>query len=86
MFYLLTECSGQLERFIDNVAEQDESIIDVRELVENFAMDVIGTCAFGIQTNAINSKDCEFKRMARKLSKPSYKTTIWRMLRPALPT
>ncbi|XP_051160610.1 probable cytochrome P450 6a13 [Leptopilina boulardi] len=86
MFYLLEECAGQLEKIIINVTKENESIVDTRVLAANYTIDVIGTCAFGIQTNAINSKDCEFKTMARKLSKSSLKTSIWRMLRPAMPT
>ena len=86
MFYLLVECSTKLEILIANISRQEEPIIDVRELAANFTIDVIGTCAFGIQTNALtDSEDSEFRKMARKLSKPSYKTTMWRMLRPALP-
>ena len=86
MFYLLEECATQLEKQIVDVSFQGEPIIDVRELAANFTIDVIGTCAFGIKTNALtDSENSQFKIMARKLSKSSYKTTLWRMLRPALP-
>lgn len=84
MFYLLVECSARLEKLIVNVTDQD-NILDMRDLTENFTIDVIATCAFGIQTNKNNTLDCQFKTMARKLSRPGYKTTIWRMLRVALP-
>lgn len=79
LFYLLAECSDVLSGRIE--AEVGSSQSEVRDLVANYTIDVIGSCAFGIQIN----DDSDFRRVARNLSKPSYKATLWRMLRTSLP-
>lgn len=85
MFYLLVECCEELQRLIDASCNGDRSTIEVRELATKFTIDVIGSCAFGIQINALTNEESEFHQAAKRLSKPSYKATLWRMLRTALP-
>ncbi|XP_033339723.1 cytochrome P450 6k1 isoform X3 [Megalopta genalis] len=84
MFYLLEECSEEFQKLIDESSKTVRPI-EARELAAKFTIDVIGTCAFGIQINALTDEESEFHRAAKKLSKPSYKTTLWRMLRTAVP-
>ncbi|KAJ8668284.1 hypothetical protein QAD02_009947 [Eretmocerus hayati] len=113
MFYLLSECSSNLENLIErklihlhpSLSSTNTQIptnngiangisntnsecqeIEVRELATNFTIDVIGSCAFGLQINALTGDECEFKIVAKKLSKPSYKSALWRMLRVSLPS
>lgn len=86
MFYLLSECEEELRKLI-NANCCDDKAIEVRDLAANFTIDVIGSCAFGIHMNALKDDETNaFRRMAARLSKPSYKTALWRMLRTALPT
>lgn len=84
MFYLLVECSDKIEQLIGEVST-DRGIVEVRELAANFTIDVIGSCAFGIQINALTDQHSHFVKAARKLSKPTYKAALWRMLRSAIP-
>ncbi|EZA50778.1 hypothetical protein DMN91_001383 [Ooceraea biroi] len=84
MFYLLVECCMEFQKLIDTSCSIDRAI-EVRELATKFTIDVIGSCAFGIQINALTDEECEFHRMVKRLSKPSYKATLWRMLRTAVP-
>ena len=87
MFHLLVECSKNFQNQIESKLESkgEPSTMDIRELTTNFTIDVIGSCAFGIQTNALTNRDSEFRKLAKKLSNPNYKTTLWRMLRTAFP-
>ncbi|EFN69191.1 Probable cytochrome P450 6a13 [Camponotus floridanus] len=85
MFYLLVECCEELQRLIDASCSGDRSTIEVREFAAKFTIDVIGSCAFGIQINALTDEESEFHQAAKRLSRPSYKTTLWRMLRTAMP-
>lgn len=84
MFYLLVECCEELQRHIDASCNVNRTV-EVRELAAKFIIDVIGSCAFGIQINALIDEESEFHRAAKRLSKPSDKTTLWRMLRTAMP-
>jgi len=85
MFYLLVECCEELQRLIDEASCNDDRIVEVQELAAKFIIDVIGSCAFGIQINALTDKESEFQRTVKRFSKPSYKATLWRMLRTAMP-
>lgn len=85
MFYLLVECYEELQRLINEASCNGDRTIEVRELAAKFIIDVIGSCAFGIQINALTDEESEFHRAVKKLSKPSYKATLWRMLRSAMP-
>ncbi|XP_012062211.1 PREDICTED: probable cytochrome P450 6a13 [Atta cephalotes] len=85
MFYLLVECCEELQRLINEASNFADQTVEVRELAAKFIIDVIGSCAFGIQINALTDEESEFHRAVKKLSKPSYKATLWRMLRTAMP-
>ncbi|XP_018342212.1 PREDICTED: cytochrome P450 6k1-like isoform X2 [Trachymyrmex septentrionalis] len=85
MFYLLVECCEELQRLINEASNFGDQTVEVRELAAKFIIDVIGSCAFGIQINALTDEESEFHRAVKKLSKPSYKATLWRMLRTAMP-
>lgn len=85
MFYLLVECGEELQRLIDTSCDARRTVVEVRELAEKFSIDVIGSCAFGVQINALTDEESEFHRAAKRFSKPSYKATLWRMLRTAVP-
>lgn len=73
-----------MQRLINEASNSDRTV-EVRELAAKFIIDVIGSCAFGIQINALTDEESEFHRAAKRLSKPSYKATLWRMLRTAMP-
>ncbi|XP_011630895.1 probable cytochrome P450 6a13 isoform X1 [Pogonomyrmex barbatus] len=85
MFYLLGECGEELQRLIKEASRNVDRAVEVRELATKFTIDVIGSCAFGIQINALTDEESEFHRAAKTLSKPSYKATLWRMLRTSMP-
>ncbi|KYM99949.1 putative cytochrome P450 6a13 [Cyphomyrmex costatus] len=85
MFYLLMECCEELQRLINEASSNSDQTVEVRELAAKFIIDVIGSCAFGIQINALTDEESEFHKAVKKLSKPSYKATLWRMLRTAMP-
>ncbi|KAK0183124.1 hypothetical protein PV327_001194 [Microctonus hyperodae] len=84
MFPLLIDCHKVLEELIINKASNN-STVEVRDLAGKFTIDVIGTCAFGIQINLLTQEHSEFHKIMRKISRPNYKNTLWRMLRTSLP-
>ncbi|KZC12362.1 PREDICTED: cytochrome P450 6a2-like [Dufourea novaeangliae] len=65
MFPLMLECSAHLENYLDKVAKGVP--VEIRDLTAKFTTDVIGTCAFGIEMNAIAEEDSEFRRMGKKI-------------------
>ncbi|XP_033326750.2 putative cytochrome P450 6a14 [Megalopta genalis] len=75
MFPLVIECGQHLEKYLDTVAKKGEPV-ECREIAAKFTTDVIGTCAFGIDMNAIADEDSEFRRMGREIFTPSLKQVI----------
>lgn len=64
----IKECSEQLMTVIDRkLRASDDGRLEVKKVVGNFATDVIGTCAFGLQLDTISNDDSEFKRYASNL-------------------
>ncbi|XP_051168141.1 probable cytochrome P450 6a13 [Leptopilina boulardi] len=66
MFHLLVETSEHLEQYLNKVVIENEPI-ECRTLTSKFTADVIGSCVFGIDINALSNEENEFIRMGRKI-------------------
>ena len=75
MFFLTMESAGNLEKYLDEVIKKNE-MVECRDLAAKFTTDVIGSCAFGINTNSLLEEDSEFRRMGKKIFSPSLKLMI----------
>ncbi|XP_078037567.1 putative cytochrome P450 6a14 [Augochlora pura] len=84
MFPLLTECGEHLEKYLDTVTEK-AAPVDCREIAAKYTTDVIGTCAFGINMNAIADEDSEFRRMGKDIFTPSLKQAARDTMRQFFP-
>ncbi|XP_015510037.1 cytochrome P450 6a2 [Neodiprion lecontei] len=84
MFTLMTECAEHFETYVDTLVEKGKPI-DCREITAKFTTDVIGSCAFGLQMNAIADDDSEFRKMGRKVFQANLRNRILGALRIAAP-
>nr|XP_031836321.1 probable cytochrome P450 6a14 [Nomia melanderi] len=75
MFSLMIDCGKQLEEYLDSVVEKEESV-EIRELTAKFTTDVIGSCAFGIDMNAMDEKESEFRRKGREIFAASFENVL----------
>nr|QBC73130.1 cytochrome P450 mono-oxygenase [Osmia bicornis] len=66
MFYLIIECSQHLEKYLAKEVEKGEPL-ECRELTTRFTIDVIGSCAFGIEMNALADGRSEFHQKGRNV-------------------
>uniref|UniRef100_A0A224XNE3 Putative cytochrome n=1 Tax=Panstrongylus lignarius TaxID=156445 RepID=A0A224XNE3_9HEMI len=64
MFDSMTGCGKQLIEQIDNGHKQD---VELMEILGCFAMDTIGSCAFGIDARNLSNPNNEFHRMAKQV-------------------
>lgn len=80
MFHLLLNCSEHFERYLDKIVAAD-GIVECRNLTSKFTIDVIGSCAFGIEMNAMNEEKNQFCEMGRKIFRLDLKVFIRNFLR-----
>ncbi|KAL2735459.1 putative cytochrome P450 6a13 isoform X1 [Vespula squamosa] len=80
MFGLLLECSEQFERYLMHIVEKNEPV-ECRDLTARYTTDVIGSCAFGLDINAINDESNEFRRMGKKIFRNDLKTYFKELIR-----
>ncbi|XP_072756838.1 cytochrome P450 6a2-like isoform X2 [Anoplolepis gracilipes] len=84
MFFLISQCADRLDRYIEKLVNKNESI-ECCELTAKYTTDVIGTCVFGIEINALSDKDNEFRRIGKKMFMPSWKNILQLRLKQSLP-
>nr|WON00865.1 cytochrome P450 6a14 [Arma chinensis] len=79
MIQQVLECS---DACVEHIAKQANAgkPIEVREEMAGFTMDVIGSCAFGLNINAIKDPNSEFKKLGKVIFAPSR----WAKLRRTL--
>lgn len=84
MFPLILECSEHLEQYLDKLVAKEEPV-ECRELTAKYTTDVIGSCAFGIEMNALSDQDSEFRRMGKKVFEPTFVQILKFRLRQSVP-
>jgi cytochrome P450 family 6 len=58
--------SEKLIEHLQKYAKNNE-ILDMYDKLVNFTMDATGSCAFGVEVNAMDDKNSEFKKMGRSI-------------------
>lgn len=84
MFYLLLECGDHFQNYLNKRLAKDEPI-ECRDLTARFTTDVIGTCAFGLQMNAMADEDSEFRKMGKYVFDMNWKKLIKFRIREGTP-
>lgn len=83
----ISECSGQMMANVTQALRSNADCIEVRNELGKYSTDVIGTCAFGLQLNAINDERSEFREHGKSVFRPSLLVLVrdlaW-MVSPAL--
>nr|XP_012216733.1 PREDICTED: cytochrome P450 6A1-like [Linepithema humile] len=80
MFHLLLNCSEHFESYMSKIIPKD-GIVECRNLTAKFTIDVIGSCAFGIEINALKEENNRFHEMGRMMFRNDLKTAIRNLLR-----
>lgn len=71
MFPIMVECGHFLtERVCKHV--QGGQPIDAKDVFSRFAVDVIGSCAFGLECNSFKEDDSPFRKYGARFLKPSF--------------
>lgn len=65
MFFLIKKSSDVLREVLDNETKKSE-IVDVKQILSRFSMDVFAACAFGLDIDSLSNKDSEFYQTCRR--------------------
>ncbi|KAL1123515.1 hypothetical protein AAG570_002592 [Ranatra chinensis] len=65
----MSECADQLVQVLQKETHGEDVLI--RDYLSRFSIDVISSCAFGLEGGALKDPDCEFRKMAKKIFRPS---------------
>ncbi|XP_050540333.1 uncharacterized protein LOC126904972 [Daktulosphaira vitifoliae] len=76
----IKECSDSLLSTIGQLVTKESGLIEIRDLMGKYSIDVIGSCAFGLKLDAINDPKSEFRKYGKAVFTPSY----WSLLRNAV--
>nr|WCC58078.1 cytochrome P450 [Pharsalia antennata] len=69
MFSTLADCGLVLEKYVEEHIDNDTGI-DMRDVLGKFSTDIIGSCAFGLNCNSFKDPDSPFMENGRKIFRP----------------
>lgn len=68
MFYLVDKCAKELTLHLEKKTTTDDCLLDVKDWMARYTIDVISSCAFGIESNTLMNPDAEFRRYLRRFT------------------
>lgn len=71
MFLLILECANHLEHYVEKLSSKNEPV-ECYDLMSKYTIDVISSCAFGIEMDALLNENSEFRRLERNIFHPSW--------------
>lgn len=79
MFHYMHQCSERLDNYISKMVK-DDNLVEFKDLLSRFTSDVISSCLFGLETNAIEDKDSEVRKISRLVFPTDISTMMKLML------
>ncbi|KAG8254103.1 heme binding [Homalodisca vitripennis] len=70
MYTLIEVCSEQLRQHLEPLAAKNE-VIDIKELMSRFTIDIIASCAFGLEVNTLADSNTDFYEVSQLIFKQS---------------
>lgn len=80
MFHLLLNCSDYFEKYLHEIVSKD-SVVECRDLTSKYTVDVIGSCVFSLEMNALKEENNQFQTMGRRIFRSTFKVFFRNMLR-----
>lgn len=71
MFNVVVECTIPLLKAVDSGATPKKPV-DIKEACSRFTLDVIGSCAFGLDCKSFESEEAEFRKYTKKIGNPDF--------------
>ncbi|XP_054262255.1 probable cytochrome P450 6a14 [Macrosteles quadrilineatus] len=84
MFTLIEKCSEQLKKHLEPLALNDETI-DVKDLTSRFTLDIISTCAFGLDVNTLQDSNADIFDISQLIFRQSKWKNVKRFFMSTFP-
>ncbi|XP_023946091.2 cytochrome P450 6B5-like [Bicyclus anynana] len=84
MFPLIIETTEKLTRIANDLAETKDEV-DVRELMARFTTDFVGACGFGIDSQALNEEDSDFRQLGKRIFNPTTRDHFVNLIKGMFP-
>lgn len=75
----VSECIKDLIVILDDEAKKGQAV-EMKELNSRLMKDILASCAFGLEINALKSRDSDFERHLEDFFSPTIKDTLLRFL------
>ncbi|XP_008486902.2 probable cytochrome P450 6a21, partial [Diaphorina citri] len=76
MFPLMESCGRNLVSILTKYINNKNESIHVKEYLERYMTDVIGSTVFGMEINALENPDCEFRKVSKEMLNPKLRFRI----------
>ena len=81
MFDLLTECAkNSMKTLKEQIHESSSDALEMKELFTKFTVDIIATCAFGLEVNSFENPDNEFVKIRKVIDDFNKPQAAFKML------
>ena len=81
MFDLLTECAkNSMKTLKEQIHESSSDALEMKELFTKFTVDIIATCAFGLEVNSFKNPDNEFVKIRKVIDDFNKPQAAFKML------
>lgn len=81
MFQTVNQVAQQLEETFTQEVGQGGAILEMHDLLGRYTVDVIGSCAFGIECNSLKDPQAQFRVVARELFTNPTRNVRWTLFR-----
>lgn len=72
MSNLITNCTEQMTKYLDTYYNTEKKELEMKDFFGRFTLDVIASCAFGVQCNSLENPDAEFVKITSKFNEMSF--------------
>ncbi|XP_026810290.1 probable cytochrome P450 6a13 [Rhopalosiphum maidis] len=86
MYDQIRECSRILTKNIDKYLAENNNEIEIRDMISKYSTDIIGTCFFGFNLNAISDDESPLRKYGKSLNSPSLKMLFGQLCLMITPT
>lgn len=71
MFGTIMDCVMKMEKYLD-AQVNDGNIVNIKDVLSMYGMDVIGSCAFGLDIDCFKYPDSPFRKMGKRVISPGF--------------